>query len=1159
MFDQKVHLKSLRVVQARGITRDNQFQLSDLKNVNVIYGRNGVGKSTVGLAIYKLLRPSDKLLGKSAEVGGVVCIGGTTLDLQVSVSQGYASVGGVQQDYPDFKSAGELSRYRLALEELISEDDVEFAKIIADETRGGFDLRAVAKRVDAREKPPRPAKLEAEWKNLHRLEEERREHQVDIARKEKRLATLREDRAGLREKLDLQDALKAARSAQKYKVQLNELHRELGEFPETIGRLSGGEAENLSELQMQVAKAQSEVERCKDTEEAMREEFEALKYLESVTRLDLSRLEELQTQFTETQRKLETVRSQGASLEAEMCALASAFTGGDSPEEFSDRLGDIDLSELDTVYPNYVRKQQQVWAAEGTLNHLQTEVPKDIGAEELKLRYHRLQDWCGAVDEVQHKPVANRLTIASSIVMFVWALVLGSTVSPYWFGALLAPLIFYILYRRVMRGNEHRYPTRQQLEAAEALRYPELTEWSSENVQTLMASLSDQIQETVLNQRKYQRYKRAQENLQADQRQFEDAKNTLADAAARFGIDLTGLDSEQKLLRLMNSLVHWKAASAKHSGVKATLIELEGFIESTKDLIFRELEAFQVDVGDSTTSYRAEVSEAAVRLADFHDAQHRLVSAGRATDLAKSGVKQAQAQVEVLLKKLGSASLTVSTLEELEEQRAAYELLRQQRSEADTLLREAQMTIDSCPQVKLLNATQIDEHLDECDTAQERLQLITEQIQEVHTEIGVIQQGTALADAMADKDEKGFELREHFHDALDGLAAYCLVDYLVKETEGENASLVFEKAAANLHRITGGKMTLDVVVNEEGEEFVISDAIGVRRGLEALSVGERVQVLLAVRLAFLSTGETSALPIVVDEALGTADDDRAHEMIESFVKLALDGRQVFYFTAQTDEVEKWQAVLSRHEGLDGKFIDLDEMRSRTPNDNLDHTLAFVERNTVPEPSGMSHAEYGKMLGISLPGAREFSFSSLTLWAVLDDVDDLYGCWLRRIRSVGMLEEVIRRHEMAPLDAEAARVAIIRARALEAAVEQYWSGRPAPLELTDLEQSEAFPERWLDQIWSLAGTVGYDGAGLIEALRRGEVKRWRQDYSDSLESSLRTTGRIVDRENATADEIESVASAVFVREELELDHEMPWLLTRLFQILGDYRSTGVTDG
>ena len=349
------------------------------------------------------------------------------------------------------------------------------------------------------------------------------------------------------------------------------------------------------------------------------------------------------------------------------------------------------------------------------------------------------------------------------------------------------------------------------------------------------------------------------------------------------------------------------------------------------------------------------------------------------------------------------------------------------------------------------------------------------------------------------------------------------------------------------------------MVNEEGEEFVISDAIGVRRGLEALSVGERVQVLLAVRLAFLSTGETSALPIVVDEALGTADDDRAHEMIESFVKLAQDGRQVFYFTAQTDEVEKWQAVLSQYEDLTGNVIDLDEIRGFAPNAVPDQTLAFLERNTVPEPTGMSHTEYGKILGIRLPSVGEFSFGSLTLWAVLDDVDDLYGCWLRRIRSVGMLAEVVRGHELNPVDAETARLAIVRARALEAAVEQYWSGRPAPLELTDLEKSDSFPDRWLEQVWNLAATVDFDGGGLIDSLRRGEVKRWRQDYSDALESSLRTVGKIVDSETATADEIEAAASAIFVREEFELELQMPWLLTRLFQLLGDYRSTEVTDG
>ncbi len=66
MTDRNVHLNSLRIIQARGISRESQFEINDLGNVNVIFGRNGIGKSTVGLAIYKLLRPNDLLLDKTA-------------------------------------------------------------------------------------------------------------------------------------------------------------------------------------------------------------------------------------------------------------------------------------------------------------------------------------------------------------------------------------------------------------------------------------------------------------------------------------------------------------------------------------------------------------------------------------------------------------------------------------------------------------------------------------------------------------------------------------------------------------------------------------------------------------------------------------------------------------------------------------------------------------------------------------------------------------------------------------------------------------------------------------------------------------------------------------------------------------------------------------
>ena len=42
-----------------------------------------------------------------------------------------------------------------------------------------------------------------------------------------------------------------------------------------------------------------------------------------------------------------------------------------------------------------------------------------------------------------------------------------------------------------------------------------------------------------------------------------------------------------------------------------------------------------------------------------------------------------------------------------------------------------------------------------------------------------------------------------------------------------------------------------------------------------MSVGERVQLLLAVRIAFLEQDERTRVPLLLDEVLGTSDDARA--------------------------------------------------------------------------------------------------------------------------------------------------------------------------------------------------------------------------------------------------------------------------------------------
>ena len=81
--------------------------------------------------------------------------------------------------------------------------------------------------------------------------------------------------------------------------------------------------------------------------------------------------------------------------------------------------------------------------------------------------------------------------------------------------------------------------------------------------------------------------------------------------------------------------------------------------------------------------------------------------------------------------------------------------------------------------------------------------------------------------------------------------------------------------------------------------------------LTELSSATRVQLLLSVRLAFVETGETRyRLPLTLDETLANSDDVRASAIITTMASLAED-RQIFYFTAQNDEVNKWKEIVPK--------------------------------------------------------------------------------------------------------------------------------------------------------------------------------------------------------------------------------------------------------
>ena len=206
-------------------------------------------------------------------------------------------------------------------------------------------------------------------------------------------------------------------------------------------------------------------------------------------------------------------------------------------------------------------------------------------------------------------------------------------------------------------------------------------------------------------------------------------------------------------------------------------------------------------------------------------------------------------------------------------------------------------------------------------------------------------------------------------------------------------------------------------------------------------------------------------------------------------------------------------------------LELLQLRGLEPNVTPEQSEAFVRQNIVPPPEKCTHAEYGERLGASLPSAGMFREDSLSVWAVLDDVNDVYKCWQRRVRTVGMLSDNSRLGQQMSLAPEVVKAAIVRAKALAAALEEYWAGRALPLEMVDLIESDAFTDRWLEPVWNLATQVDYDGAQLIQALKAGGVKRFRQDDIVALEASLRERGKIVESDVSTPDQVEAAAVAV----------------------------------
>ena len=317
---------------------------------------------------------------------------------------------------------------------------------------------------------------------------------------------------------------------------------------------------------------------------------------------------------------------------------------------------------------------------------------------------------------------------------------------------------------------------------------------------------------------------------------------------------------------------------------------------------------------------------------------------------------------------------------------------------------------------------------------------------------------------------------------------------------------------------TDRRYHLTVAPAEDGAAFrARDDHTGHLLGLDQLSDGTRAQLLLAVRLAFLEHAEDQVRPpLFLDESLTTADCTRLDAVAGALGRMAADtGRQIFYLTSQPGDVGAWRAALAARGLPTPTVLDLAAARNKGTTATADELTADPVA-PVPDPTGFEPAAYGAALGVRRFDPHEPWQATDTFHLAAPDLSLVRNLRTLGLATTGALARTLGR-DSSLVGEDTARLELA-VDVLKAFAAAWRVGRPRPLEVADIDGSDAVSDAMRDAVLELLASCDSHGGRFMAALRNGGVKRFRADKTDALAAHLENLALLDGRPPLNADDL-----------------------------------------
>lgn len=909
---ESLFFKEVRVDRMYGSNFD--LSLSDLSaHLNIVFGPNGAGKTTIANALNGFLLSSAARavrLYATAEL----CFGNQTLRVNVKNNRAECQIDETTVDRSELSQFLRPKSYHLSLQELLPEitGDGDLAQEIIRQANGGFDIVKAGKELtfslQKRYNRTTEAKeFESTNDKLRRVQQEQRH-----------LRDQKNQRANIQSDLDASrqaaERVTAIEKIQKWQIAEAEYQKAaaIAEAYPAVIRSSHDLTDIVSKTQ-ELASALAQLERDVDVQ---RETIKSTQEKLNQNRLSPNGLKPGELQLldshvrdcSEQYRELEKLKESHEAIK-EQAQEAWENLGGHVEEEWEPAFSQEDLRHLQKYAKDLGSHTHKKESLEALKILLEVTDRKNAGtsSDELRDAQQILIQWILALkNDFPQRRNMRTLLLITIVLSALLSLGTGITLHPIGYSGLLISALTFWIYT-LLHSNKQPWIPHTQVDKLKLL-LPELSQNS--DLDSLRSGLNQlieirskaQLNELKSNERS--RIERSLENLTERESELETRKQELV-SSLHLDDPPNNISS---LIELVDHILNWRKLDrkAKELTTRCNIVsERYGtLLKTTEDLFAKH--GYERPTGPrDAEGLLAELrhdNDAAKREGD------RLAQEKKALETTQDQLEDQESWYKKVFTDL---ELDVGDLAGLANCARQFVEWTKANLRANDLRVRSESFHQDLPQEyqPLLKTEDLENELTLVQQESEKEQDLQERLTRLDAEIERAEAGNSLENALAEKEDKRIALESVREEKTAKAIGQVILDTL-RENAIRNAPLVFQRAQENFQQVTDHRYMLKIPQNDS---FRARDNQRKRDfDLTELSSATRVQLLLSVRLAFVETQETNyRLPITLDETLANSDDERARAIIKTMVTLAKD-RQIFYFTAQQDEVDKWGDFVPEH-------------------------------------------------------------------------------------------------------------------------------------------------------------------------------------------------------------------------------------------------------